>query len=419
VGTDQPADHPSPTDRGGRRSWAIPPLIAGFTLAILAAAVISLILTAAGPRGLNLTPEQTSGWIAAFYALPMIPTIWLSVRYRIPFAFTGNLFALIFFASLGTHFGFDELAGAAIVAGAIVLVMSLLGLTGRIARWIPTPVVQGLIVGAILPFLIDVFSAMRTTEGGAEVAFTVACVLVAYLVADRFFPKIPAVVPAFVVGFVVAAATGLLGTIPNLFSLPHVELVAPAFSWTAVLTVTPVLVALMVVQSSVPSLIYLRNQGFDPSERLVNVVSGVGTMIASLFGPVLLSLALPATLLGAGPTAGPRETRYVSMYLPAAFCVSVAVFAGTAAALAEFVPSVLLLAFAALALIPALVAALRGVTAGPLVLGPLFALAIAMSEISLFDLGPFFWSLVIGTVVSTVFERSALAQHRAAADQPA
>jgi benzoate membrane transport protein len=129
---------------------------------------------------------------------------------------------------------------------------------------------------------------------------------------------------------------------------------------------------------------------------------------------VLVSLSLPATLLGAGPPAGEHDDRHVSMYLPATFSVSIALFAGTAAALAELVPSTLLLAFAGLALIPALVAALRGVTAGPLVLGPLFALAIALSEISLFDLGPFFWSLVIGTAVSMLFERPALAEVRAA-----
>jgi benzoate membrane transport protein len=399
-----------------RRRWSrlVPPMVAGFTLAILAAAVISIVLTAAGPNGLGLSPETASGWIAAVYSFPMIATLALTVRYRTPFPFTGNIFALIFFASLGQRVGFEELAGAAILAGAIVLVMTLLGLTGTVARWIPTPVVQGLIVGAILPFVIDIFTAMRTTDGGVEIAITVACVLVAYLVAYRFFPRLPALVPAFVVGFVVAAAAGLLGRFPDLFTLPHLAFVRPSFSWTAVLTVTPVLVALMAVQSNVPSVIYLRSQGFEPHERLVNIMSGAGTIVASLFGPVLVSLSLPATLLGAGPPAGEHDDRHVSMYLPATFSVSIALFAGTAAALAELVPSTLLLAFAGLALIPALVAALRGVTAGPLVLGPLFALAIALSEISLFDLGPFFWSLVIGTAVSMLFERPALAEVRAA-----
>jgi benzoate membrane transport protein len=401
-----------------RSSWSrlLPPLVAGFTLAILAAAVISIILTAAGPEGMSLSPERASAWIAALYSLPMIPSLILTIRYRTPFAFTGNIFALLFFASLGARVGFPELAGAAMVAGAIVLVTTVLGLTERIGRWIPTPIVQGLIAGAVLPFVIDIFSAMTTTgtATGVEVSVTVASVLIAFLGAERFVPRVPALVPAFGVGFVAAAATGLLGELPNLFAFPHLAVIRPAFSWSAVLTVTPVLVAVMTVQSNVPALIYLRGEGYEPPERLVHGLAGAGTIVASLFGPVMVSLSLPATLLSAGPTAGEREVRHVSIYLPAAFSLAIALFAGTAAELATFVPPVLLLAFAGLALIPALVAALRGVTAGPLVLGPIFALAIAMSEISLFDLGPFFWALLIGTAVSVAFERRALAELRAA-----
>ena len=69
------------------------------------------------------------------------------------------------------------------------------------------------------------------------------------------------------------------------------------------------------------------------------------------------------------------------------------------------VPRVLLLTMAGLALMPALIAALKEITAGPLVFGPLLTFAIALSEMSLFGLGPFFWSLVVGTAVSVLFER--------------
>lgn len=412
-------DHRPGTTQPQRWYRLLPPLVAGFTLSIFAAAVISIVLTAAGPKGMALTPEQTSGWIAAFYSLPMIATLAVTIRYRAPFPFTGNVFALIFFASLGRRIGFPELAGAALLAGAIVLVTGVLGITGRIARLIPTPIVQGLIVGAVLPFVIDIFSAISTTDGGAgvETSITIASLLVTYLAADRLFPRSPALVPAFLVGFTVAAVTGLLGRFPDLFSLPSVAMIRPSFSWTAVLTVTPVLVALMTIQSNVPSVIYLRSQAFDPPERLVNVMSGAGTMIASLFGPVLVSLSLPAALLAAGPTAGEHDVRHVSMYLPAAASVSIALFAGTAADLAVLVPPALLLAVAGLALIPALIAALRGVTAGPLVLGPLFALAIAMSEMSILGLGSLFWSLVVGTVVSLAFERPAWTEVRATSDR--
>jgi benzoate membrane transport protein len=81
------------------------------------------------------------------------------------------------------------------------------------------------------------------------------------------------------------------------------------------------------------------------------------------------------------------------------------VFAGTASDLAVLLPPALLFAIAGLALLPALITALRAIAAGPLVLGPVLAFAIALSEMRIGGLGPFFWSLVLGTLASLAFER--------------
>lgn len=384
----------------------LPALIAGLTVTIVFLAVLSIVLTAAGPHGMGLSEQQTSGWIALIYGLPMLPSLVLTLRYRMPLLLTGNIFALIFFVSLGDRIGFSELAGASILAGAIVLVTAVFGLTGQLAAWIPAPIVQGLIAGAVMPFVINIFSALSTTEGAAKVPIMVGCAVLAYLLSQRFLgTRLPPVLPAFLAGFLVAAVTGQLGAFPSTFALPGLEFVRPKFSWTAIATVTPVLLALMTVQSNVPSVIYLRSQGYRPPERILNVVSGAGTLLGSLFGPITVSLALPPLLVTAGPTAGDRAIRYRSVFLPVVGGLLIAVFAATAADLAVLVPTVLLLTMAGLALVPALAVALREVSKGPLVLGPLFAFAIALSNMTVFGLGPFFWSLVLGTAVSLLLER--------------
>jgi benzoate membrane transport protein len=388
----------------------LPALIASIPIAIVFFAVLGIILTAAGPEGLALSDEQTSGWIAVVYGLPMLPTLALSLRYRQPLILTGNIFAIIFFVSLGDQIAFPDLAGASLVAGAVVLAAAAFGLTGLVATWIPTPIVHGLIAGAVMPFVVDVFSSLSTSAGGVaippEVPVMVGAALVAYLLSQRFLgSRIPAILPSFIAGLLAALLTGQLGEIPSSLEFPSLGIARPGFSWTAIVTATPVLVALLTVQSNVPSVIYLRAQGFRPPERLINAVSGVGTVLGSLFGPIAVSLALPPLLLAAGPGAGERSLRYRAVFLPAATGLLIALFAGTAADLSVLVPPVLLLAMAGLALLPALVAALREITTGPLILGPLFAFAIALSELSLFGLGPFFWSLVLGTAVSLLLER--------------
>jgi benzoate membrane transport protein len=384
----------------------LPAMIAGLTVTIVFLAVLSIVLTAAGPHGMGLSERQTSGWIALIYGLPMIPSLVLTLRYRMPLLLTGNIFALIFFVSLGDRIGFPELAGASILAGAIVLVTAVFGLTGQLAAWIPAPIVQGLIAGAVMPFVINIFSSLSTSEGATKVPIMVGCAVLAYLLSQRFLgTRLPPVLPAFLAGFLAAAVTGQLGAFPSTFALPGLEFVRPEFSWTAIATVTPVLLALMTVQSNVPSVIYLRSQGYRPPERILNVVSGAGTLLGSLFGPITVSLALPPLLVTAGPTAGDRAIRYRSIYLPVAAGLLIAVFAATAADLAVLVPTVLLLTMAGLALVPALAVALREISKGPLVLGPLFAFAIALSNMTVFGLGPFFWSLVLGTAVSLLLER--------------
>ena len=202
-----------------RRSF--PALVAGFTVAIVFGAVLSIVLTAAGPDGLGLSGPQTSGWIALLYGLPMLPSLFLTIRYRVPLLFTGNVFALIFFASLGKQITFPELAGAAMIAGAFVLVITLLGLTGRLAMYIPIPIVQALIAGAVMPFVVNVFSSLSTSDDAGripvEVPFMVGSAVLAYLVSQRVFgARVPPILPAFLVGLLVAALTGQLGTLPSL-----------------------------------------------------------------------------------------------------------------------------------------------------------------------------------------------------------
>jgi benzoate membrane transport protein len=398
-----------------RRS--LPAFSASVPVVIVYFAVLGIVLAAAGPHGLELSAHQTSGWIAILYGWPTVLAIVLTLRYRQPLLLTGNIFAIIFFVTLGHRVSFPELAGATIVAGAILFVMAVFGLTRLVAEWIPASIVQGLIAGVVLPFVVNVFTALSTSKDGAplplDVPLMVGAALVVYLLSQRFLgTRIPPILPSFIAALLVAALTGQLGEFPSSFSPPGLDLIGPEFSWTAIATTTPVLVALLTVPATIPSVIFMRSQGFDPPERLVNVVSGVGTMAGSLFGPVAVSLALPPVLLTAGPGAGERSLRYRSTFPPFVAALGIALFASTAADLAFLVPSVLLLSMAGLALLGALTAAVKEIAAGPLTLGPLFAFAVALSDMTVLGLGAVFWSLVIGTGVSLLVEREGLAALR-------
>ena len=386
------------------RRW-LPALGTAVPLIILPIAVLSLPLAAA--EEMHLSAAETASWILALYGLPAILSLVLTVRYRQPLLLTGNFFVLIFIVSLGSRLSYPELVGASIVAGACVVLLSALGLMGRLAAWVPAPIVLGLLAGAVMSFVSDIFNFL------GEAPVLIGGTVLAYFLSLRILGnRLPPILPALVAGLAVAALTGQLEGVPVRLSLPVPVVIAPDFSVQAIATATPVLIIIITLQSNLPSMVFLRTQGYHPPERLINNASGVGTLLGSLLGPTAVSLSLPVTALVAGPDAGKHQYRQRAVYLAGGAVVLVALLAGIAAEIPEIIPLPLLLTLAGLAAVGVLMNALQEITRGPLLLGPLFAFAIALSEISLFGFGPFFWALVIGTSISFLLEREELQELR-------
>lgn len=392
-----------PTGRSDLGSWlrVLGPAVSNVVIFV---AVLSIPLAVAAE--LELSAAETTGWIMALYGVPGIVSLVLVARYRQPLLLTGNVFVLIFLSRLGGELAWADLVGATMVAGAIVLVLGPLGLTERLAAWLPPPIVFGLLAGAVLPFFTDLFSEL------AEARFLVGGTLLAYVFGHRFLePRLPAILPALVVGVALAWWSGEL-TAPAQLAWTAPSLTMPEFSVRAIATATPVMVVLITLQANVPSLVFLRSQEYDPPDRTLSLVSGVGTVGGSLLGPIGVSLSLPATALSAGPEAGDRLLRHRSVYVAAGGAVVIALFAGLAVELADVIPQALLVALVGLAVVGVLSTALKRVAEGPLLLGPLFAFGIALSELSMFGVGSFLWALVAGVAVSALLERDGWAALR-------
>ena len=386
------------------RRW-LPAFGTAIPLIILPIAVLSIPLAAA--QEMRLSAAETTSWILALYGLSGLLGLVLTIRYRQPLLLTGNIFVLIFIASLGGRLSYPELVGASIVAGASVVLLSALGLTARLAAWIPAPIVLGLLAGATMPFVSGIFTSL------GDEPMLIGGTFLAYVLGHRVLGmRVPAILPALVAGLAIAALTGELGQVPARSPLALPTFTTPDFTVHAIATATPVLVILITLQSNVPSVVFLRNQDYHPPVSLINSISGVGTLVGSLLGPTGVSLSLPATALVAGPDAGEHQLRHRSVYLASAAVVVIGLLAGIAAELPEIIPLRLLLALAGLAVIGVLANALQQIIRGPLLLGPLFAFAIALSEISLLGFGPFFWALVIGMGISLLLERDGLRRLR-------
>lgn len=388
-----------PTDtRTPRRGLAA--ISAGLSMVVILVTVLSLPLGISSELGLS--PGETTAWIIAIFGVGGAAALIVALRYRQPLAVTGNIFLILFIGSLGTEFSWPELVGAAVLAGAVVLLLGPLGVMHRLSLWLPSPIVFGLLAGAVLPFVVDVFREL------GEAPLLVGITLVVYLLAKRFLePSVPAILVALVAGLIAAAILGEFGAVPGLDSIATPALTVPQFSLQAIATVMPVMVVLIVVQANIPSTVFLREQGYEPPERVMDLVSGAGSMAGSFLGPTGLSLSLPFTALGAGPDAGDRSTRHWSVYIMAGGAITIALLAGFAPQLATFLPSSLLVAVIGLAVLGLLEQALVEITRGPLRWGPLFAFVIALSGVVIGGFGAFFWAIVGGLLVSLLLERDA------------
>jgi benzoate membrane transport protein len=378
------------------REW-IPSLGTSLAMVTLATSLIAIPLS--GAQQLDLSGGQLAAWVMTIYTLPCLLGLVLCLRFKQPLLLTGNIFVLIFIVSLQGRLTFAELAGASMVAGAAVVVITALGLADQLARLIPEPIVVGLLAGSTLPFVADVFTVMGSEPAVIGLAF------LAYLLGRKYLDsRVPSVFLAMVVGIAAAVVLGRFGNAGG-DGFQHLPaLTAPVFTWDAVVTAAPVMVVLIVLQSNVPSLVFLKNELYSPPVRTMGYVSGIGTVVASFLGPSGLSLSLPATAIVAGPDAGPRHYRYRAVILTYVIFLAMTPLVGFAAAARVVLPLELLVGIAGLAVIGVLGMALKRISTGPLTLGPLIAFAVAVSDLSMFGLGPYFWSLVFGVAVSRALE---------------
>jgi benzoate membrane transport protein len=359
--------------------------------------VLSIPLAAGQEMGLST--GALSSWIMMIYGVPSALGIILTYRYQQPIPLTGTIIAIIFVASIGNQLTYSEIIGGFVVAGFAVTLLASLGLTRYLTHIIPPPIVWAVLAGVVLPFVVQIFGSL-----GREPVL-VGTTLIAYFLSRWWMGSNPAVIlPALAVGIAAAQLTGELGTVAIGGGLATPTITVPTFSVHSIATIVPVVVVLMTVQANIPTTLILRDYDYDPPERTVNIISGISTMAGSLFGPMAASLSLPLASLIAGPDAGEHSTRHHTIYFAYVAAMLVALFAGAAAVLSQIIPFTLLMGLAGLAMLGVLTSALQHMVSGNLLLGPVFAFAVAVSDMSLFGFGSIFWALLIGVGVSMLLE---------------
>ena len=352
---------------------------------------------------LGLTTAQTSSWIFIVWFSSAVSSIAISLYFRQPIPITWTIPGLVYLGTLVDRFSFAELVGANLVAGLLLLALGLLGIGGRIMRWLPLPIIMGMFAGSILEYIVRMVRA--TVEDVAVAGTVVGCYLVGRLIAS---PRVPPVGLAVVGGGIAVAAFASGGTTTLEWTLPALAVPEMMFSASAIVAVSLPMVVLAMGLGNIQGLGFLLAQGYKVPVNAISTVVGVNSIVNALLGGHAATVARTGVAILASADAGPAAGRYWAAVIAAALTIVMALAATPLASLLNVLPQTYVYALAGVAIISSLQDALEKSFGGNLRFGALIALVVAATPFSVLGITSAFWAILAGVAASGFAERKQL-----------
>ena len=352
---------------------------------------------------LGLTTAQTSSWIFIVWFSSAVSSIAISLYFRQPIPITWTIPGLVYLGTLVDRFSFAELVGANLVAGLLLLALGLLGIGGRIMRWLPLPIIMGMFAGSILEYIVRMVRA--TVEDVAVAGTVVGCYLVGRLIAS---PRVPPVGLAVVGGGIAVAAFASGGTTTLEWTLPALAVPEMMFSASAIVAVSLPMVVLAMGLGNIQGLGFLLAQGYKVPVNAISTVVGVNSIVNALLGGHAATVARTGVAILASADAGPAPGRYWAAVIAAALTIVMALAATPLASLLNVLPQTYVYALAGVAIISSLQDALEKSFGGNMRFGALIALVVAATPFSVLGITSAFWAILAGVAASGFAERKQL-----------
>ncbi len=338
-------------------------------------------------------------WVISYLMINGLFGLLVPSYYRLPLPMANSIPGALLFAAVIPVVGLEAALGATLIAGAISLVAGLTGVMATVMRLIPMPIVMGMIAGVLLSF------GTRMVGSLDDALLPAAIMILSFFLAARLFCRVPPLLVAMGAGIAYLMATGVdFSGIQATVRFP--EFVVPEFTLGAFLAYGLPLAIILVGMETPAGVGLVKGMGYDkvPANG-ITAVGGLGTMISSFFNLHSTCIAAPMTGICSSPEAGERDKRWVAAVITGAIFVVCAPFYGYVVSLIEATPGYFIAIIAGLALVRVLTSALAIAFSGKKhEMGALFAFLIAASGIQILGIGASFWALVLGVLISMIFE---------------
>ncbi len=369
------------------------PILAG-TVASITGQAASTGVVLAALSALGATEAQIVSVVFVMLLLYGTLSIVLSWRYKMPISIVWSTpGAALLVSAGGLGFGFDTAVGAFIVASVLIALTGLWPALGKLVTSIPKPIASAMLAGVIFSFCIAPFSA------AGQYPLVVMPAILVWLLLYKLAQVWATPIAMIVLFGLTAIELNISIAVEDI--LPAAQLVAPQFSFVAIVSIGIPLYLVTMASQNIPGIAIMKSYGFEVPFRPVMLATGLGSLLVNFLGGFVTNLAAITAALNANEQAHKDAgKRWIASVSGGVVYLLLALTAGASISFVLQAPREIILAAAGLALFSTMIGALSSIVEEPeLRLPAVLAFLVASSGFTAYSIGPAFWALVAGVIV--------------------
>ncbi len=375
-------------------------MLAGVVTAIVGF-TSSFAVVLAGLQSMGASPEESASGLLVLSVLMGLCCLGLTLWSRLPITVAWSTpGAALLATAVAPAGGFAAAVGAFVVTGVLLALTGFVPALGALVRRIPSAVASAMLAGVLLALCLAPFRDLPTSP------VAIGSVLVTWAVLARLAPRW-AVPGSLAAALVVMAIDGTFAAADWSSAAPSLVLVAPAFSWQAMVSIAVPLYLVTMTSQNIPGVTVMASLGYRVPWRASLGTTGLATIAAAPFGGHALNLAAISAALAAGPEAGRDPARrWVASAVAGGGYVVLGLAVGVVATIAAAAPPGVFAAIAAVGLLSSLVGSMQQALAdAELRIPAVVTLVVAVSGLTVAGIGSAFWALVAGCSLSLLLRR--------------
>ena len=374
------------------KDFSISAVVAGFVTVLVGFTSAAVIVFQAA-QTLGASATEIGSWLWALGLGMGLTSIVLSLRFRVPIVTAWSTPGAAMLTNTAAGTSMEDAIAAFLVCAGLIMIFGFTGWFERLMNLLPLSLAAGMLAGVLLPFGLNVFTALQTQF------WMVFAMFLVYVIIRRAVPRY-AVITALILGVLIAGGQGLLQLDAVQIEWARPVFTTPHFSFNALVGIALPLFVVTMASQNVPGVATIRAFGYTvPSSPLIGW-TGAATFLLAPFGAFAINLAAitAAISMGREAHADPKK-RYVAAIAVGIFYILIGFLGATVASLFAALPQELVLAIAGLALLGTigngLITALTQETERE---AALITFLVTASGITLGGIGAAFWGLIAGVL---------------------